>query len=190
MQRGLFFDQTRCTGCSTCLIACKDWHELDLGADPENWIRVHTVEKGQYPVLFVAFLAQPCYHCERPPCLSACPVEAIHKREEDGIVIVDRDACLGNANCDAPCKTACPYAVPQFGPETGAKMQKCDFCLERWAEGRAPVCVEACPMRALDSGPMDALKARHGDLREAEAFFYAGDAKPSIVFKPRRQGMV
>ena len=186
MQKGFFFDQSRCTGCDTCLIACKDWHEYDLGTDPENWIRVSTIEKGKYPDLFVAFLAQPCYHCDDPPCVSTCPVEAIAKREEGGIVIVDRDACLGTTACDTLCKTACRYDVPQFGPETDAKMQKCDLCLERGKDGNAPICVEACPMRALDAGPMDELMNKYGRIQEAEGFVYSREAKPSVIFKPKQ----
>ncbi len=183
MQKGFYFDQSRCTGCYTCLIACKDWHEYDLGSEPENWIRVNTIEKGKFPDLFVAYLAQPCYHCEDPPCIPVCPVEAITKREKDGIVIVDRETCMGNESCEAFCRSACPYNVPQFGPEADAKMQKCNLCTDRWTEGKKPVCVEACPMRALDAGPLDELKAKSGDVRDAEGFVYSREARPSVVFK-------
>jgi anaerobic dimethyl sulfoxide reductase subunit B (iron-sulfur subunit) len=183
MQSGFYFDQSRCTGCYTCLMACKDWHEYDLGSEPENWIRVNTIEKGKFPDLFVAYLAQPCYHCEDPPCIPACPVEAITKRDEDGIVIVDRETCMGNESCEAFCRAACPYDAPQFGPEADAKMQKCNLCSDRWTEGKKPVCVEACPMRALDAGSLDELTAKSGGVRDAEGFIYSKEARPSIVFK-------
>ena len=185
MQYGFYFDQTRCTGCFTCLIACKDWHEYDLGADPEDWIKVSTIEEGKFPDLFVAFQARPCYHCAEPSCLAACPVNAITKREEDGIVVVDREVCTGEDSCGL-CLDACPYDVPRFGPEPEKKVQKCDFCLERWAEGKPPICVAACPMRALDAGPFDELKAKYGDTQEAEGFNYSVEAKPSVIFKPKR----
>ena len=115
-----------------------------------------------------------------------CPVNAITKRSEDGIVVVDREACLGNDSCAAFCREGCTYDVPAFGPEPGAKMQKCDLCLERWAEGKEPICVEACPSRALDAGPLDELKAKYGNIREAEGFIYSEETKPSIIFKPKR----
>jgi len=51
MQMGFYFDQTRCTGCFTCVVACKDWHDVPPG--PASWMRVTTVEKGKYPDLFV-----------------------------------------------------------------------------------------------------------------------------------------
>jgi anaerobic dimethyl sulfoxide reductase subunit B (iron-sulfur subunit) len=44
MQYGFYFDQSRCNGCFTCLIACKDWHEYDLGFEPANWIKVSNRE--------------------------------------------------------------------------------------------------------------------------------------------------
>ena len=62
MQKGFYFDQTRCTGCYTCMIACKDWHEIDIGSEPEDWIRVVPIEKGIFPDLFAAYLILPCLH--------------------------------------------------------------------------------------------------------------------------------
>jgi len=181
MQIGFYFDQTRCTGCSTCRVACKDWNDLPAG--PENWIRVLYVEKGRYPDVFVAHLVAPCYQCYEPVCVPACPVHAIWKREEDGIVVVDSGACLGNEECDAKCLKACPYDVPQFGPEPGAKMRKCNFCLDRWLDDKLPICVEACPTRALDAGIFSELKIKYGDVKEAEGFVYSKRTKPAITFK-------
>jgi anaerobic dimethyl sulfoxide reductase subunit B (iron-sulfur subunit) len=182
MQTGLYFDQTRCTGCYACVVACKDWHDVPAG--PASWCRVETIEKGKFPDVFVAFLARFCYHCAEPACVSACPVGAITKREEDGIVVVDREKCLGKDNCDM-CLQACVYAAPQFGAEPNAKMQKCDLCIDRLAEGKQPICVAGCPMRALDAGPLDELLARYGEAREGEGFTYSAELKPSIVFKPK-----
>jgi len=53
MQMGFYFDQTRCIGCFTCIVACKDWHDIPAG--PASWRWVHTIEKGKYPELFVSF---------------------------------------------------------------------------------------------------------------------------------------
>jgi anaerobic dimethyl sulfoxide reductase subunit B (iron-sulfur subunit) len=169
-------------GCFACVVACKDWHDVPAG--PASWIRLKTVEKGKYPDIFVAFLPTTCCHCENPDCVSACPAEAITKREEDGIVIVDRNACLGKNDCGM-CLDACPYEAPQFGAEENAKMQKCDLCIERWAEDKKPVCVSSCPIQALDAGPMDELRAKYGDARESEGFTYSKSLVPSITFKPK-----
>ena len=182
MQLAFYFDQTRCTGCYTCVVACKDWHDIPAG--PASWMRVRTIERGEYPDLFSAFLCIPCYHCAEPACVPACPQDAISKREEDGIVAVDGDACLGRDKCQI-CLDACPYGAPQFGDEANARMQKCDLCLDRWAEGKKPVCVDACPMRALDAGPVEEMEARYGGTHEAEGFKYDEELRPSVVCKPR-----
>lgn len=182
MQYGFYVDQTRCIGCFTCVVACRDWHDVPAG--PASWVRVKTIEKGKYPDPFVAFLPVMCYHCRQPACIPACPAGAITKRDEDGIVVVDSDMCLG-AGCQL-CLEACPYDAPQFGSEENAKMQKCDFCVDRWAEGKKPVCVDACPMWALDAGPLDELEAKYGSITDSEGFVYSEDLVPSVILKPKR----
>lgn len=183
MQMGFYFDQTRCTGCFTCIVACKDWNDVPAG--PASWRRVTTLEKGKYPKLFVAFFSSACYHCTEPTCVKVCPVKAITKRAEDGIVVVDREKCLGRDKC-TKCLTACPYKAPQFGAEENAKMQKCDFCLDRLAEGKKPACVDSCPMRAMDSGTMEYLTNKYGNPVDAEGFSYKIKLKPSLVVKPKK----
>jgi len=180
MQLGFYFDQTRCTSCFTCCVACKDWHDIPAG--PARWIKINTLEEGQFPDLFVAHVAALCYHCSNPACMAVCPVDAISKREEDGIVVVDRGVCLGEASCSA-CKDACPYDAPQFADAEDDKMQKCDLCLERWQLGRKPICVEACPMRAMDADPMEELMNKYGDAGDAAGFVYHKDIRPSVIIK-------
>jgi len=183
MQIGFYFDQTRCTGCGACQVACKDWNDVDAG--PEKWMRVQYMEQGRFPKPFVSYMIAPCWHCLQPVCAEACPAAAITKREKDGIVVVDSEACLGNAACNVKCLKACPYGAPQFGPQTAAKMRKCDFCLERFEQGKSPTCVQACPVRALDAGPLDALEARYGSCREAVGFDYSYRTRPAVVLKAK-----
>jgi len=182
---GFYFDQTRCTGCHACAVACKDWHDIDAG--PVNWLRIEAIEKGQYPELFLAYLFSPCYHCASPACVLACPVNAISKRESDGIVTVDREKCLGKEECNTLCLNACPWNAPQFGPEADARMQKCDLCMERLEQGQQPICVEACPMYALEVAPLEQLQAKYGSTTEATGFVYSERFRPSVVFKPRAE---
>ena len=123
MQKGFYFDQARCTGCVTCAVACKDWHDTPAG--PANWMRIHYREEGNFPELFVSHVAAPCYHCAEPVCAFVCPNEALTKRDEDGVVVVDRDKCRDEKTCGimvesemgedylygestAPCQVACP----------------------------------------------------------------------------------
>ncbi|MFC1874130.1 4Fe-4S dicluster domain-containing protein [Chloroflexota bacterium] len=183
MQLGLYFDQTRCTGCGACLVACKDWHDIPAG--PEKWIRLGYIEKGKYPDVFVAYLVSLCYHCLDPVCIPACPPDAITKRDSDGIVIVNQETCIGKDECKSKCLTACPYNAPQFAPEPNAKMRKCNLCLERWQENKMPICVESCPTRALDAGPLEDLKKNYQNTSAAEGFVYSKRVAPAVIFKPK-----
>jgi anaerobic dimethyl sulfoxide reductase subunit B (iron-sulfur subunit) len=181
-QMGFYFDQTRCTGCYTCVVACKDWNSLSVGV---NWRKIKVIEDGLFPELFLAYLSTACNHCENPPCVKACPTEAITKRASDGIVIVNSEKCKGKEECGAKCLKVCPWDVPQFNSKENPKMQKCNFCFERLEKGKQPICVEACPMYALDVGNLDDLREKYGDIIEAEGFKYVKNIKPSVLFNPK-----
>lgn len=185
MQIGFYFDQTRCTGCCACQVACKDWHDVPAG--PEKWMRVVYTEKGEFPNVLVAYTASACWHCRAPVCADACPPGAIFKREEDGIVLVDPEACLGKDECGARCLKACPYDAPQFGTEPNAPMRKCNFCLDRFVQGRLPNCVEACPTRALDAGVLEDLEKKYGTGTKAEGFAWSKRTRPAIVLKAKNR---
>ena len=180
MQMAFYFDQTRCIGCLTCVIACKQWHEVQPG--PAKWRQLITTERGKYPNVTVGFLSIACCHCVEPACVEACPVGAITKRSEDGIVVVNREECLGKDSCML-CWDACPYGAPQFRTEDNAKMEKCNFCFERLAENKKPICVEACITGALDAGPIEQLQTKYNAINEAEGFTYSQNLKPSVLFK-------
>jgi anaerobic dimethyl sulfoxide reductase subunit B (iron-sulfur subunit) len=114
---------------------------------------VENIWEGVYPEVKCKSASISCMHCLEPPCLEVCPVEAISKRPEDGIVVVDRAACI---SCES-CSEACPYDVPQFGD--GEAMQKCDMCVnERTSDTEAPPCVATCPTEALALVMMDAAR--------------------------------
>lgn len=188
MQMAFFYDQSRCVGCYACVVSCKQWNQIPCG--PVKWRRVVTMETGKYPNVSVRFLSLTCCHCENPVCIHVCPVDAIAKREKDGIVLVDSEVCLGGKKCGFRCQRACPYDAPQFDVEEYSKMQKCDFCVERLTENKKPICVEACITKALDSGPLEDLEQRYDQIREIEGFTYSPRLNPSILFKPKRSGKV
>jgi anaerobic dimethyl sulfoxide reductase subunit B (iron-sulfur subunit) len=182
MQLGFYFDQSRCTGCQACRVACKDWNDVPPG--PATWLRVPLVEEGKFPDVSVRFLLFHCFHCAEPACLKACPTGAISKRADDGIVIVDQNTCNG---CGA-CRDACPYQAPQFRTN-GAPMEKCDFCRERLEAGLRPICVAACPQRALDYGSLDILSSKY-PLAVSWTDGYPDPAtviRPSLLIKPRQK---
>jgi anaerobic dimethyl sulfoxide reductase subunit B (iron-sulfur subunit) len=182
-QMGFYFDQTRCTGCYTCSVSCKDWYDIEAG--PENWMRIIPIEKGKFPNLTLAYLALACNHCADPPCIKACPVNAIVKRETDGIVIVNEDICLGKTECGSKCLKVCPWDAPQFRNDENAKMRKCNLCFDRLEKGKQTICVDSCPMYALDVGLMEELEQKYGKNVSAEGFQYKEQFKPSIIFKSK-----
>ena len=183
-QMGFYIDQTRCTGCYTCSVACKDWNDIDAG--PINWMRIKKIENGKFPDLSLAYLPIACNHCADPPCVKACPTHAILKRDIDGIVVADQEMCIGKDECGFKCLKVCPWDAPQFGNELNAKMQKCNLCLDRIESGLQTICVEACPMYALDVDSLVNLKEKYGNQFEAEGFIYNEKFKPSVIFKPKK----
>lgn len=183
MQLAFFFDQTRCSGCLTCVIACRQWHSIDH--DAVNWRRVEIIEKGTFPNLRVAFISFSCFHCGASPCVSSCPTGAVFKQERDGIVLINPEMCLGESSC-GKCGKSCPYHIPQYNPDRDFKMEKCNFCHDRLSQGKRPICVDACPMSALDSGPVDELLKKYGNSQEMEGFTFFPDARPSLVLKGKK----
>lgn len=187
-QYGFFFDQSRCTGCHACTISCKSWNGLDPG--PVKWMRVYQWEKGAFPNLRLGLLAIPCYHCEKPACMSACKAGAILKEPEFGAVLVDTERCRA-AHADPAkadrraCWEACPYGAPQFPDDSPtAVMTMCTMCIDRLKQGISPICVLSCSLRALDFDTMDNLRAHYGNLQKLEEVPGPETTRPSVIFKP------
>ncbi len=172
-QYGFYFDSDRCVQCHACEVACKSWNELELGT---KWRRVADIWAGQFPNVTNKTVSISCMHCGRPACVDACPVKALSKRSEDGIVVVDQAKCTGCRSCAA----ACPFQIPQYG-QTG-KMQKCNFCIPRLEQGKQPSCVATCPGEALRCGNLHDLLA--GSKRKS-AERLPGPTDPSLIFSGR-----
>jgi anaerobic dimethyl sulfoxide reductase subunit B (iron-sulfur subunit) len=148
-QYGFSFDAQRCLKCWACEVACKQWHGINAGGLKLR--RVEEVTRGVFPNVTRTFLSLSCRHCARPRCAASCVSGAISKRDNDGIVLVDRSKCDGCRSC----LDACPFGIPQF--DTDGTMRKCDMCLDRIEKGQKPVCVETCPTRALQWGAIEDL---------------------------------
>lgn len=178
-QFGFFFDQSRCIGCSACVVACKQWHNIPPG--PVKWMRVYQWERGAFPQTKLNILAIPCYHCANPVCVKACPHIALHKEEKYGAVLLDSDKCQG----DRKCWKACPYGAPQFeSDEPGVKMSKCNMCIDRLEQGLKPICVLSCSLRALEFGPLDELQRKYGSLRRLDEMPKETMTRPAVVLRP------
>lgn len=190
-QFGFFYDQSRCTGCYACSIVCKSWNDISPG--PLKWMRVFKWEQGAFPDLRVHVLAIPCYHCGNPVCVRACPARAIHKEERFGAVLVDSASCaeLHEKEDCRRCWEACPYGAPQFeSDDPRATMSKCTMCVDRLDDGKAPICVLSCSLRALDFGTVDNLRQWYGPGDVLEGLPKAAKLSPAAVFRkssPKRQ---
>lgn len=187
-QYAFYFDGTRCTGCKTCEFACKDYKDLDVGI---AYRKVYEVtlgdtkkEGGSIVTTCVSYpLSMSCNHCDNPACTKVCPTGAMHKDAETGLVSVDANKCVGCGYCHM----ACPYNAPKVDRTKGHSV-KCDGCAERVATGEKPVCVEACPARALDFGPveeMDKLGERGAIAPLPEPTY----THPNIYIKPSQDAL-
>jgi anaerobic dimethyl sulfoxide reductase subunit B (iron-sulfur subunit) len=153
LEWGFIFQPERCIQCHGCEAACKVWRGIPQGI---QWRRVKNIWHGDYPNVTCTAASISCLHCAEPKCVSACPSGAVCKRYSDGLVLVDSGKCTG---CKA-CLDACPYDVPQFGPD--GIMQKCDLCNHTPGADNAPPCVRTCPTHALDVRMITkAQKAEH-----------------------------
>lgn len=181
MALGFYLDMTRCIGCRTCQVACKDRHDLQqAGPRPR---RVNTFEAGVYPDASMFHHVMSCNHCENPACVADCPTKAMHKNEE-GIVVHDDSLCVVCKNC----MMVCPYGAPQYD-DVKKMIVKCDTCKDLRDAGQVPNCVAACPMRALDFGEIDELKAKYGDdlVQELPYLPPASWTHPNVLIKPVEQ---
>lgn len=182
MQLGLYFDQTRCLGCYTCVAACRSSHYLE--PEQPDIITITSHEKGEFPrvELFPIFLT--CFHCEAPPCVDACPYKLFVKRKEDGVVIIENPE--GCTRCNL-CMEACPYGAPRIlmnGTAIhGIMIYKCDLCPELRERGLSPACVVACPVEAIEIKPLEDLVRQYGDCRQGEGYPDGQKTKPSVIFR-------
>lgn len=159
-QYAFYFDSTRCTGCRTCEMACNDYNDLTDGI---SYRKVYDCEGGAFETAedgtvtttaYVYHVSLGCQHCNDPACVHVCPTKAMHKDPDTGIVSVDASKCIGCGYCHM----ACPYNVPTVDRAKGCSV-KCDGCASRVAEGKNPICVDACPLRALQFGPVEEISA-------------------------------
>ena len=181
-----FVDAEKCSGCSLCIIACKDEHvgnnesawTKPQPATGHFWIGLRPFERGEMPRLRVTYLPVHCQHCENAPCIRACPDDAI-KTRDDGLVWIDPATCSG---CGL-CKDACPYDVIYMNPKLNLA-QKCTGCAHLVDKGQPPRCVDTCPHDAIVFG----AQAEQQRLQAAgegtlETYLPERETKPRVYWK-------
>ncbi len=202
---GLLYDATLCVGCKACVAACKESNEnppefstldhlwdtpLDTSGYTFNIIKMYrngTMEAKDQEVNGFAFMKTSCMHCGDPSCVSACPVSAMTKDPETGVVGYNPDKCIGCRYCVA----ACPFGIPkyQYDSPTG-RIGKCELCRHRHKDGHYSACAEVCPTgatlfgrtedllaeakRRLAHKPGQPMKIPRGRLRHAQEKQLAG----------------
>lgn len=185
-QFGFYFNNKRCTGCKTCVMACRDYYDLPVGV---AFRKVYDIEGGDWTYIdeeetyanscFAYHLSISCNHCSNPLCVKYCPTTAMHKDAEDGIVKIDGSKCIGCGYCTI----ACPYNAPIVDKKAGRAV-KCEGCYQRLAEGEDPICVSACPLRAIGSGNIAILRENHGNIGSIYPMPDTTLTKPNITIKP------
>jgi len=180
-QIAFFVDTTKCINCLTCEIACKDFNNSAIG---QRIRRVRTFEGGEFPKVFAYNISMSCNHCEDPICVRNCPAGAYSKRASDGIVLHNPGRCIGCRYCT----WLCPYGAPQYDPKEG-RVRKCNLCVDEIEQGKSPVCVAACPMRAIEVGRLAEIDTRPGVAASIRNLPSPGLTKPACRYKVRQEAV-
>ena len=187
-------DAERCIECNGCVTACKHEHDVPWGVNRRRVVTINDGVPGERSI------SVACMHCSDAPCMAVCPVDCFYRTDE-GVVLHDKDLCIGCGYCFY----ACPFGAPQF-PQAGAfglrgKMDKCTFCAggpeadgteaefekygrNRLSEGKLPACAEMCSTKAL-LGRRRRRRRRHlprrASARAARAARSGAGARPTVV---------
>lgn len=156
---GMVIDINRCTGCQSCVIACKAQNKTLSG---HFNTKVLSFEDGNYPDSRVIYNPVQCNQCENPPCVDACPIDATFKLP-NGIVVTDWDICQGIGECVKECPYDARFLDTRHMGADNGKADKCDFCVNRLEQGLEPACVEACSPKARIFGDLNAPKGEFAD---------------------------
>ena len=175
----MVIDQRRCIGCQSCTVACRTWNDLpmDIIYNPV----VTEGVKGTFPNVHLTYTPLLCMHCDNPPCTLCCPAKA-SQQDEDGIVWVDPNKCMG---CKV-CVNSCPYGMRDVNHSEGY-VRKCTFCKDRVREGEKPYCVATCHQKARIFGDLDdpnsEVSKLVGELKTDRIFPELG-TEPQVYYIP------
>ncbi|MHB8792530.1 MAG: 4Fe-4S dicluster domain-containing protein [Thermoleophilia bacterium] len=131
--------QDNCIDCERCMKACaKTNHVPEYGYRTKILKKEHPESVGRQ----IEFIPVLCNQCNNPACVRACPTKATYKNPENGIVMVDKEKCIGCKTC----MSACPFNARYYDEEKKA-VDKCNFCYDtRISQGETlTACAAACP---------------------------------------------
>jgi Fe-S-cluster-containing dehydrogenase component len=155
----MVIDLAKCKNARKCVESCQKAHHLPPN---QELMKVYLMQESEEAAPY--WMPKPCFHCDHPLCVEACPEGATIKRP-DGIVVIDKVKCKG---CKL-CLKVCPYSSRQFSKsdhtshhptasleknlyDKESGVNKCDFCADLLMEGKSPHCVSACPNGAIYFG--------------------------------------
>ncbi|HVN58412.1 MAG TPA: 4Fe-4S dicluster domain-containing protein [Bacteroidales bacterium] len=177
----MVIDLARCRNARKCIAACQGAHHL---RPYEYHINTLIMQESENTPPY--YMPKPCQHCDNPPCVSVCPVDATFKRQ-DGPVLIDNQRCIGCRFCMA----ACPYSARMFHwqepkdavadagltynielnvPQKRGTISKCLFSSDRLREGLLPYCVSACPNGVYWFGDENEDAVTNGTTKETVSF--------------------
>jgi len=182
-----------------CTIACKTTNHTRPRI---FWNIVKDLEAGKYPLVRRYFLPILCMHCKNAPCIEVCPTGASY-RQDDGIVAIDYEKCVGCKSCIENC----PYGARYFNGDPGGYfgdqlttsekigyeqhkvgvVEKCNFCIDRLKQGKEPACVQTCVGKARYFGDLDDPKSEVSKLIKSKRGFQLQKecgTDPSIYYIP------
>lgn len=201
----MVIDLSRCKNLKKCQAACNHMHYVHPG---QSWVKVYSMKDADHAAPY--WQPTTCMHCDEPPCVKVCPVDATFKRQ-DGIVSIDSNRCIGCRFCMA----ACPYSTRVFNwetpvmpeevsnqhyscetsvPQKRGTVGKCDFCPDMVRKGQLPHCVSACPNGVFMFGDMNEDTVTNGAetfrfselIRDKAGYRLMEDlgTKPSVYYLP------
>ena len=202
----MVIDLSRCKNLKKCEIMCNKMHFVHSGL---SWLKIYPMKDGEH--LAPYWQPMTCQHCDHPPCVKVCPVDATFKRQ-DGLVLIDADRCVGCRFCMA----ACPYSIRVFNwerpdtipeevcnqhyscetsvPQKVGTVGKCDFCPDLVRRHELPHCVTACPNGTFFFGDLNEDVVTNGAetfrftelIRDKAGYQYMEDlgTHPSVYFLP------
>ncbi len=201
----MVIDLSKCKNLKKCQEACNHAHYVHPG---QSWVKVYSMKDAEHTAPY--WQPTTCMHCDEPPCVKVCPVDATFKRQ-DGIVGIDSNRCIGCRFCMA----ACPYSTRVFNwgepempeevkerkyscetsvPQKKGTVGKCDFCPDMVRKGELPHCVTACPNGVFLFGDMNEDSVTNGAetyrlsdlLRDKSGYRLMEDmgTKPSVYYLP------
>lgn len=190
---GMVMDIRTCVGCDACSASCSIENQTPYWNNKFR-TRVLDIEQGTYPNANRHFVPTICMHCDEPACVEVCPSGASFKNE-NGIVLVDYDKCMGCKACMAACPYDARYIYTKDDVETAKTLygddliqhhvphvDKCTFCADRVTEGLEPACVATCPEKSRIFGDLDDSDSEITKLVESGI---AKPLRPELGTKPK-----